>query len=80
MKAKEFLKSKGINEIKRFDESLTGEYVITPELMEEYAQLPRPTDEECNCSNSELLVEYSGGYSRCKWCGKRMRDNKIEKV
>jgi len=36
MTAKEFLKSKGISEIKRLDETLTGEFIVTPELMYEY--------------------------------------------
>jgi len=35
---------------------------------------PRPVEDgnDCECVNSELLVEYSGGYCRCKWCGKKM--------
>jgi len=38
------------------------------------SESPRPVEDgnDCECVNSELLVEYSGGYCRCKWCGKKM--------
>lgn len=56
-------------------EMLTDLMLVIEEEHEQCGVLRQPDviKSVCQCEKSELLVEYSGGMPRCKWCGKEMR-------
>lgn len=63
-----------VSEIESETPQPENHYQKSLHLADEYVkENPQPEPNDCNCSDSELLVEYSGGDSRCKWCGKKMK-------
>lgn len=78
MKAEKFLELKNIKPIYRLiDGKKTGEFIVTPELMEEYAQqqvknltIPTVSSSFCNCPTLKQELHYGYCVPVCFKCNK----------